>query len=466
MTSDNEGRFEWDSAPEEPRNFCFLKTGYEAKRRQRLQPNTDNVITLRKPRKVRGWVLDAQTEQPISKFRVGVGRYYGTDSFYADYPGMKSIADANGAFSFELNEEESSGIKAEADDYAAQIQKLPEAQNGVVEIVLRLKPSSALHGVAMTPDGAPVPGATVAFTSGKSGPGSVNLNLKNGRLNDFGRQGKIVTTDAAGEFVLPSPPESGMVVGTSEKGFALEPIQQVRESGRLVLQAFGRIEGTFKIGGQPVAGQEFMYTLMNAGIMLDFGAYKSTTDNEGHFAIEKVPPGEGQIVRLIKTAPSSWMHSHNTDVAVQPGQTTQVTLGDSGAVLKGHVSFESPPDESEKLTLSGRLTTQMTERPKNFSSAEEARAFYESPEWKERMKQMKSFAVVVNADGSLLLDSIPPGTYTLNVTASKPSTEPWRSPPLAQGQTTVTVPDGASPVTPILLEEIVLKPTPEPSPPR
>jgi hypothetical protein len=146
---------------------------------------------------------------------------------------------------------------------------------------------------------------------------------------------------------------------------------------------------------------------------------------------------------------------------VEPGQTTQVALGDSGAVLQGRVRFETPPDDKDQLTLSGMLNTQMPERPQNFASPDEARAFFDSPEWKARMKQAKHFAVAIGADGAWALDSVPPGVYTLIVTASKPSTEPWSSPPLARGQTTVTVSEGASFATPIATGELVLKPIPK-----
>ena len=169
LNSDKDGRFEWDGAPDEALNFCFLKTGYEAKRRQTLKPNEENVITLRPTRKIEGQVVDATTEQPVTKFRVGIGRYSGAGSFYADYPGMKDYADANGRFSLGVSEEETGAVKVEADDYAAQVERLPEAQDGVVQVVLRLKPSAALRGVLVTPDGAPVAGATVAITSGQPG---------------------------------------------------------------------------------------------------------------------------------------------------------------------------------------------------------------------------------------------------------------------------------------------------------
>ena len=460
MTTGSDGRFEWDGAPDETVNFAVLKSGYEVRRRQTLKPNEENVVTLRHCRKIEGWVLDATTEQPVTKFRVGLGR--GGGSFFANYPGMKDYAEPNGRFTLEANEEDIAAVKAEADDYAERIEKLPEAQNGVVQVVLRLKPSAALRGVLLSPEGAPVAGGTVAFTSGQ--PGVVGVSLRNGRLDNRGSQGKIVTTDASGQFTLTSPPESGLVAGAAEMGFAIAPIQQVRDSGRLVLQTFGRIEGTFKVGGQPVAGQEFTFSMMNLGVMFDFGSYKATTDEQGHFSMEKIPPGEGQIVRLVKMSPNSWRHSHSTDVVVEPGKTTQVTLGDSGAVLKGHVSFETPPADGEKLTLSGDLNTPMPQRPPSFHSAEEARAFFESPEWKAQMKQIKRFGVAVNTDGSLMLDSIPPGDYTLSIVATKPGNQPWEATPVARGEMTITVPENANPFSPITLGELVLKPMPQPNP--
>ncbi len=78
------------------------------------------------------------------------------------------------------------------------------------------------------------------------------------------------------------------------------------------------------------------------------------------------------------------------------------------------------------------------------------------------MKQMKNFAVSVNADGSLMLDSIPPGTYTLNITASKPGSRPFDNSPVAQGQTTVNIPEGANPYSPISMGEVILRRTPPP----
>ena len=409
LHSDKDGRFEWDGAPDEALNFCFLKTGYEAKRRQTLKPNEENVITLRHARKIEGRVLDAATEQPVTKFRVGIGPYSGADSFHADYPGMKDYADANGRFTLEPSEESIGAVKAEADDYAAQVERLPEAQNGVVQVVLRLKASAALHGVLVAPDGAPVAGGTVAISSGQ--PGGMPT-LKNARLVDNSRQGKVVTTDAAGGFVLPSPPETGTVMAAEEKGFGFASVQQVRDSGRLVLQAYGRIEGTYTRNGQPVAGQEFTLSMRDPAISFDWGQYKATTDENGRFTFDRVPPGAGQVMRLISTSPNSWTHSYGADVKVLPGQTAQVALGDSGATLTGRIRFESPPAEGEKLKPPGQSSTVLPPLPGRMS-AEEARAYSQTPEGKARSRQAKTFVINIADDGSWNVDSIPPGTYRI-----------------------------------------------------
>jgi hypothetical protein len=321
-------------------------------------------------------------------------------------------------------------------------------------VVLRLKPSAALRGVLLTPGGAPVAGGTVAISSGK--PGGMPT-LRNARLQDLSRQGKVVTTDAAGEFVLPSPPETGTVMAAGENGFGFASVQEVRNSGRLVLQAYGRIEGTFTRRGEPVAGQALALSMRVAGIVFDSGQYKATTDDNGRFAINRVPPGKVQVMRMVKTSENSSSYSYGAEVTVPPGQTAQVALGDSGATLTGRIRFESPPAEGVKMSYMCQLSTALPPLPGNMS-AEETRAYYQTPEGKARIRQIKSFAVNIADDGSWNVDSIPPGTYMFIVRASKAGSRPWENPPLATGSAQVIVPEGATPQTQITVDEVVLRP--------
>jgi hypothetical protein len=274
---------------------------------------------------------------------------------------------------------------------------------------------------------------------------------------DLGRQGKVVITDATGEFVLPSPPETGTVMAADANGFGSASVQQVRDSGRLVLQAFGRIEGTCTRGGQPVAGQEFTLSMRDPTISFDSGQYKATADENGRFTFDQVPPGGIQVVRLVSRAPKSWTHSYGADVTVLPGQTAQVALGDSGATLAGRIRFESPPAEGEKLSLRASLHNVLPPPPAGIS-AEETRAYYQTPVGKAIARQAKTFVVNIADDGSWNVDSIPPGTYRINVSASKPGAQLWENPPVATGTMEVVVPQGATPQTRIAVDEVVLRP--------
>ncbi len=282
--------------------------------------------------------------------------------------------------------------------------------------------------------------------------------LRNGRLSASGSDSKVATTDASGNFKLQSPPENGgVVVGSATVGFGSAPVEQVRSSGRLVLQGFGRIEGTIKVAGVPTAGQQFSFSIANIGVYYQSDGF-AKSDEQGKFTFEKLPAGEGSVVRLIKMTENSWRHSHNTSVTIEPGQTTKVSFGEDGAVIKGRVHLETQPAEREKLTFEGGLVTKMPPMTEKFSTPEEWQAYYKSPENKERMKQMKNYGVTINADGTFSMDSIPPGEYTLTVSANKPGEDRWNNKAVAIGSTTVTVPENSTSYSPVFVPDIFLKP--------
>jgi uncharacterized GH25 family protein len=460
-TTDSNGRFQWDGAPGETMPFYLGKEGYEQQRGVKLAPDQDNVVTLRGPRQLQGLVLDADSGQPVTKFNVRTGRRGGVDdSQVYGVINDHSYSAADGRFTVELDEANDNAVQVWSDDYLAQTESFPDAQNGTVQVTVRLKPSASLKGVVTMSDGTPVPGASVVAVSDENQPG-FGVQLQGSRFHSWNQQTRVATTDADGKFSVSAPPETGNVLAIADAGFASASIEQVRASGVLTLQAFGRIEGTLTIAGSPGAGQDLLFNMNTPGVMSDFNGYKSTTDEQGHFTFEKIPPGDGSIVRLVKTSPNSWMHSHKTSVTVQAGQTTQVTLGDTGAVLRGTVRFQTPPTNGVHLTVSGNLSGPPPQAPA-FSTPAEAQAYWRSPQGRAQQQQFQNWAVAANPDGTFQLDSIPPGNYTLNMSA-QPDTQRGWSPPVAQGYISVSVPDNADPLNPIMVGEIVLRPLPPPN---
>jgi uncharacterized GH25 family protein len=453
--TDNQGNFVWDSAPDEPMSFYIYHDGFAAKSDVKLPPNQDNTVVMHPSRKLQGQVLDETTDQAVTNFTVRTGTASPDNSDVYGVILNHDFSPLDGRFTLSLDEESDDAVLVTAAGYADKVQKMPDAQNGTVQMVIRLKPSAGLSGVVLAPDGSPAPGVSVAVSGD---PMRSNVQLSNGRLRSYDDRTRIATTDANGKFNIPSVPDDGTVVAAGDPGFARAPLTEVRSTGIITLQLWGRIEGTLKARGQPAVGKDLLFNLSIPGISTDFNGYKSTTDDQGHFTMEKVPPGEGEIVRLISTSPNSWSWSDRTPVTVKSGETTQVTLGDNGATVVGRIQFNNPPTNNVALTYQGDLSGQMPTVP-HFNSPDEAQAYYKTPEYQALMRLHKDYTIEMNPDGSFEVDNVVPGTYALNISVRVSSQNPWAQPPIAQGWTKVTVPDTFDPTTPIDIGEVVLAPT-------
>jgi hypothetical protein len=253
---------------------------------------------------------------------------------------------------------------------------------------------------------------------------------------------------AAGSTFSVSRERGGNVIALAETGFACVTLAQVRDTGVIVLQPFGRIEGTLKIGGQPAAGRYLQLTVHNPCVMMPLDGFKVETDAEGKFQIEKVPAGQGQLDRIIRVGEFGWSHNYGTSVNVEAGRTTTIYLGDNGGVIRGRARVQNPPVD-QPLSISGNLESKFPAPPPGGSPAE----------LRARMTQSRGFPVSVNPDGSFLVDSVPAGDYNLSLRAAPPydsSFGPPTGPNISQ-TVTVTVPDNPDPGSPIDVGEVILQ---------
>ena len=275
------------------------------------------------------------------------------------------------------------------------------------------------------------------------------------------------------------------VVIAHAQGFAEVPFSQLSSNTVVTLEPWGRIEGTFILGGQPRA---------NETISLGSGSFRhadstrlslsmsTKSDANGRFVFETVPAGERKVNWLpgFRDGKAGMVPlSHGVSVAVKPGETAQVTLGGTGRLVLGKVVLagrDKPIDwtqDVQSLTLKLSIPPEpVYPKPTDFASeneftaavqriADQNKPFWISDEGKALQRAQRTYVLLFNGDGSFRIEDVPPGIYTLRVGVTEPSKtySPFgQGPPIGALETEVTVPENSD-NTPLDLGTLSLTPT-------
>jgi len=405
-----DGRFEWRSAPKDVVLYDLLKQDYM---RGRLVPLTaserEQTVILYPELKVSGHVTDAQTGQPVTKFRVVKGWQSGWQDRIAWSENM-AVDAAGDQYTTLFNESrESLFVKVEAPGYKPAQSRAFKPNEGSQTYDFKVEREVGLSGVVLLPDGKPAAGAEVAVATWQS-----RVRLRSGRFEPDENFPKV-TTGPDGRFTFPSQNEAFLLIAVSDAGYADASSDEFAKSDKLVLQPWGQIEGGVRIGPRTGPNQqvEFHPTRPEGRVGIgSFGyGYWTHTDDRGRFRFDRVVPGPGTVARvvgkiytggLIESLPC-WQES----VTIKPGGTVDVTIGGKGRPLVGRVALDGTPEspvdwaQSESIMLGiappvrpGQRRTGMI----RFSSI--------------------LYASTIDKDGQFRIEDVPAGKYELELTVN------------------------------------------------
>ena len=486
--TDADGRFSWDSPPDGPAIFAVSKPGHYT---INFMPNAgvEQTVTLMQTCRLSGMVVDAETKEPVKQFSLIPGHSWSEGADYFRWERNEATSGKDGTYSVTLPFMRGARVKfmVRADGYLpAATDPLPES--GVHTFDFELKRGTGLSGVVQLPSGEPVAAVTVYLTDQTEG---VYMD-KQGEFRQEMFQTERVVTDAQGRFQFLPKLDAYSVLVAHEKGYAEVPADQVASRGKVVLQPWGRVQGTVKVGGKPAPNQTI--SLYNMNYRYGYGGRQFPAlglylevrpDPDGHFVFEKVPPGERKIWLRYRfhDDPGETPTSHGKFITVRPGETTEVSLGGTGRPVIGRVKATGA-DASQINWNHGvsKLTTKFPDDPekdspyqKQFASPEERRkaaeeyskkhrAFWMSEAGHARDREMTSYVLVFDQDGSFRADNVPAGTYTLNISLTEPGQENFPHKAIGGLTREVVVPevDGFQPEAPFDLGtlELVIKQPP------
>jgi RNA polymerase sigma factor (sigma-70 family) len=223
----------------------------------------------------------------------------------------------------------------------------PRPQAPVVAVADQIPAAPAaakpIEGTIVRADGQPMVDVEVYLATPKNG---INLYTR--------RQGarQVQVTEPDGKFSFPRPKDDlWKVVAMTPEGIAEIAAEDLAKSSLVVLQPWGRIEGTLLAATTPIPGATVSVGEWGWGndplstIVTSQTTVK--TDKDGHFTLPRVPPGAPLLSHQAMTGTlksSKW-----ECVAVAPGQTVTVALGAAGRPVTGKVAV--PPGYEKQIPL-------------------------------------------------------------------------------------------------------------------
>ncbi len=461
-----DGRFAWESLPNEAVTITAGKTGFAGVVLRDLKATTEElVIVLPAKRSVRLEVVDEKDGRPIANFSALIlkGSEVNWDLAALKNQGHRVILGSGDKLDLELGDANDAGILVWTGGYVPGRIVLPSAAAETAQPMprrLALQRTGWFQGALLKPDGGPAAGGDVVMVTAKR---EVPVSLIGQRLQldrgSFRLRGAVPLrmSDAQGGFELPSLPGGERLIAAHETGFANVPLKEFQATGTLRLRPWGQVECVFTRQGQPQVGRNLMLNSANHFGPLNMGRQLST-DAAGRVHFDHVPPGPCQVYYMVSEGPLGDGGYQPLLIEVKPGELTKVPLGEQDIAVVGRVRLASTPADFAQMYRRAGLTELRSADPIPGISKDRgtqpgvgtAAPRHRTLEWQ--------------ADGKLFGEGVVPGTYTLEIELRLPDPRLNNSPakePFAQHQREVIIsePDSQKPNRLFDLGIIELQPT-------
>jgi RNA polymerase sigma factor (sigma-70 family) len=435
MASDRDGRFVWDAAPEDAVTLDLSARGYQGGPLT-VRPSDKEYVWGQKSRmSVELRVADAETGQPVKRFETKPGRVAQVGGPVTWEPEPPPIVPpegrpvTTGLFGKGTVQLESGPaawrVLVTAQGYKPQATReiMPGEQDVRIDLKLTRLSFGELggpSGVVVDEAGKPVAGAEVmlATTSKQAILYKGDSWWPGQGLAGWSGAGTVMS-DTEGRFTFLPTEESYRLGVVHEKGYGEVDDRAFKSSRRIVLHAWGRIEGRV-IGGKRSPGVEVFLEnerppMRRAEII---GELSTKTDSEGRFVFERVQAGP-----KVAYVSSDRMHfTYQAYCDVPPGGTTRVMIGGTGQPVVGRLVVPGLTNASVDLAANASINLSTDKKqipyPEKLDRDQQIdwlEKWWWSPEGVAHRHAYVLRGGAVGPDGSFRFEDVPPDDYVLKV---------------------------------------------------
>ena len=268
---------------------------------------------------ISGRVLDSQTQEPISRFRVTLGNAQPT--FKRTYWDERDrVEGTNGIYVAYLNKKYAQPVlKIESEGYLPDRFTLqPESHTN---LNFQLQKGTGPGGTVVLPGGEPAQAANVALLC--AGDEQVNL-LGKGRLQAWRHPEMLQFTEPDGGFSFQPELDMKQVVAVAKEGFKIVSIGELATNSKVTLEPWGKIKGVLHRASNLSSNEDVDIAFQGSSILSL--QLHTVTDAEGRFEFDHVPPGQLQINGRNMINANSWSWDSLEKASLNPAEELNLDI--------------------------------------------------------------------------------------------------------------------------------------------
>jgi uncharacterized GH25 family protein/thiol-disulfide isomerase/thioredoxin len=422
--ADNDGVYTWHWAPADGVQYRISAKGYDTKEVTLVAKDEAHEIELARPVTIFGSVVDAESGQPIERFRVIPVKAYRPDFYSTDFQANSIAQGTDGEYTIQINSHGQTGnqyrVRIEAEGYRTAFgRKSLGVGDPPLEENFKLEKAPALVGVVFDPSGKPVNQFTVAVGTPTTSP-----HFRIDRPDNY--FGVAFQVHGSNEFKLPATFEPQRFRVFNDSGF-VEVLRQPDEPlGTITLQPWASVSGRLVQDGTPIPNEWiYFFPLLDRGLTeARFqDSFSAKTDQNGNFRFDQLPPTSGTIRAYLGPWQESVLtSSKSVPLDLKSGDRKVVSLGEYGATITGRVVATGR--SNDKLSKNWSLNY-LVSRDRGLDYPSEAKplsfdasspldaAWLRQPNFNSWLATRENHFVKLAENGRLRIHGVQPGMYDL-----------------------------------------------------
>jgi hypothetical protein len=273
-----------------------------------------------------------------------------------------------------------------------------------------------LQGVIVGPGGQAASGAAIGFSKGDDLKiMEANARYRGALVDPWRFGGATVIANSDGSFATTIPPRADTIVVVHDLGCGSASIARWTNGTTIQLRPWASLRGRMLVNGIPAANRPIaavICILFNSNVRFYLLGFETTTDAEGKFVFERLPPGVVDLVQKVAGPEGRAMYSHwSSFVADATLPQDEVVYSLAGRDLTGFLTdHRGDAVNWRDMNIFASLVSTARGPVDEFS-----------PMAGPPGRPAPMFVSTVTANGEFSASAIPPGEYVLTVSCSEPS---------------------------------------------